>query len=413
MKKRLFCIPLWGIIALSLSSCRSEDTIVQQAQKGEVSKKFEVFTPKKSGEFIDYAKGFAYLTQRYDKLKKTNLSGINNKHIIGNLNASTEKIASTFKSNDPYIEFNVPSETIIGKNGEKWIAFPKVKDNKVIGFLITMLVKDGTYVKYNTYGEQDEWYKQNVSIFQEALDQYLQKSKGLKLSASINPIASGDIPGVTIQGRPKPRPNNPRPDWSPEQEPMEGGGSCDAHEDCAAPEPGGGNPTTENSEMPPPPERPVTDLKKYLECLDSRQPANIKVFANTTGLIGHAFISIQQGFNIRTFGFYPENSFPQNVDGPGIMGDNSEDHYDAMIDMGTVSAEQLQHIIRKTTEYNDRAYSLYYSNCANFAMDVMQIIKPSVKESTWEKPGTIEDQIVKNGGVKQSGKGPATHVNCN
>ncbi|HFK5554267.1 TPA: hypothetical protein ACGZ9Q_002328 [Elizabethkingia anophelis] len=165
--------------------------------------------------------------------------------------------------------------------------------------------------------------------------------------------------------------------------------------------------------MPPPPERPITDLKKYLECLDSRQQANIKVYANTTGMIGHAFISIQQGFNIRTFGFYPEKSFPQNVDGPGIMGDNSGDHYDAVLNMGTISPEQLQHILRKASEYNDRAYSLYYSNCANFAMDVMQIIKPSIQESNWEKPGTVADQIVKNGGTKQSGEGPITHVNCN
>ncbi|MCT3958857.1 hypothetical protein HZQ27_07015 [Elizabethkingia anophelis] len=165
--------------------------------------------------------------------------------------------------------------------------------------------------------------------------------------------------------------------------------------------------------MPPPPKNPINDLKKYLECLDSRQPANIKVFANTTGLIGHAFISIQQGFNIRTFGFYPENSFPQNVDGPGIMGDNSGDHYDAVLNMGSVSPEQLQHILRKASEYNDQAYSLYYSNCANFAMDVMQIIKPSIQESKWEKPGTVQDQILKNGGIKESGEGPVTHVNCN
>lgn len=178
---------------------------------------------------------------------------------------------------------------------------------------------------------------------------------------------------------------------------------------------GGGTPILIPADMvmPPPPERPITDLKKYLECLDSRQQANIKVYANTTGMIGHAFISIQQGFNIRTFGFYPEKSFPQNVDGPGIMGDNTGDHYDAVLNMGTISPEQLQHILRKASEYNDRAYSLYYSNCANFAMDVMQIIKPSIQESNWEKPGTVADQIVKNGGTKQSGEGPITHVNCN
>ncbi|MDE5429843.1 hypothetical protein [Elizabethkingia meningoseptica] len=165
--------------------------------------------------------------------------------------------------------------------------------------------------------------------------------------------------------------------------------------------------------MPPPPERPIKNLKEYLGCLDQKSSANIKVFANTTGMVGHAFISIQQGFNIRTFGFYPENIFPENISGPGIMGDNSTDHYDVVLNMGTVTPAQLQHIIRKAAEYNDQAYSLYYSNCANFTMDVMQIIKPSIQESNWEKPGTVSDQMIKNGGVKQSGEGPATHINCN
>ena len=241
MKKRLLCIPLLGVLAMSLSSCRSEDTIVQQTQNNEASKQFSVFTPKKTGEIIDYAKGFAYLMQRYDKLKKTNLSGMNNKHIIGNLNASTEKNTSVFQNSESYVEFNIPSETIIQENGDKWVVFPKVKDNKVIGLIASILTHNGTYVKYNVYGEQNEWYKQNASLFQDALDNYKLQLKRLNLSASINPVADYNIPGVTVPGKPKLPQQPDRPGWRPDQEPD--GGGCSTYEDCSAPDfdPGGGS----------------------------------------------------------------------------------------------------------------------------------------------------------------------------
>ncbi|OBS12696.1 hypothetical protein ATE49_04230 [Elizabethkingia miricola] len=241
MKKKILFIPLLGILAMSLSSCRSEDAIVQQTQNKEASKNFAVFTPKKTGETIDYAKGFAYLMQRYDRLRKTNLSGINNKHIIGNLSASTEKNASIFQDAESYVEFNIPSEIIIKENGDKWVVFPKVKGGKVIGLVAAILTQNGTYVKYNVYGEQNEWYKQNASLFQDALDKYKQQIKHLNLSASINPVADYNIPGVTVPGKPKLPEKPDQPGWRPDIEP--GGGGCNAHEDCSDPSidaPGGG-----------------------------------------------------------------------------------------------------------------------------------------------------------------------------
>ena len=170
MKKRLLCIPLWGILALFLSSCRSEDTIVQQNQNKEASKHFSVFTPKKTGETIDYAKGFAYLMQRYDKLQKTNLSGINNQSVIGNLNASTEKNTAVFQNIESHVVFNIRSQTITEENGDKWVVFPKVQGNKVIALVTATLTQNGTYVQYETFGESNEWFKKNVTVFQEALN---------------------------------------------------------------------------------------------------------------------------------------------------------------------------------------------------------------------------------------------------
>lgn len=119
MKKHLFYPSLWGILILSLlSSCRTEDGAITQKQLED--KRFAVFVPK-SGESINYAKGFAFLMQRYDNLHKTNLSGINNnKPIIGNLNtsASINQSTSTIQSNEAYVEFGVHTKTFTEKNGD-------------------------------------------------------------------------------------------------------------------------------------------------------------------------------------------------------------------------------------------------------------------------------------------------------
>ncbi|EQB90972.1 hypothetical protein C874_14775 [Elizabethkingia anophelis 502] len=338
-------------------------------------------------------------------------------------------IKSTQIKGEPFWDYAMT----MGQFNESYLEVPVVNQEKVVQIL--RVIRKGSQVYFGSNSEE----KASLDFFQQLIFGKYTKIKAEeerkgKVNSGGGATAYGEVVCTTRKISMWYPDNNNNPDgsghWESKYETK-----CewvekekvDTIDPCVGPEcvgggglPEGGNPgfpypdtPPTDMVMPPPPKNPINDLKKYLECLDSRQPANIKVFANTTGLIGHAFISIQQGFNIRTFGFYPENSFPQNVDGPGIMGDNSGDHYDAVLNMGSVSPEQLQHILRKASEYNDQAYSLYYSNCANFAMDVMQIIKPSIQESKWEKPRTVQDQILKNGGIKESGEGPVTHVNCN
>ncbi|HIB8182307.1 TPA: hypothetical protein ACWX1I_003726 [Elizabethkingia anophelis] len=190
MKKRLFCSVLWGIVALStLSSCRTEDNITQQ--KEEKDMRFAVFVPQ-SEKTINYANGFAYLMQRYDNLHKTNLSGVvNNNPVIGNFNASTDKSASIAQPLGSYIEFRIHSQTIIEKNGDKWVVFPRVEGEKVIGLLLAILSNKETNVSFKTIDSQTQWYSDNIGKFQDAFTNYRKRSKFLNLSASINPIADG------------------------------------------------------------------------------------------------------------------------------------------------------------------------------------------------------------------------------
>ncbi|PSD43674.1 hypothetical protein C7E23_15490 [Elizabethkingia anophelis] len=63
------------------------------------------------------------------------------------------------------------------ENGDKWVAFPKVKGGKVIGLVTATLVQNGTYVKYNSFGEQDEWYKQKCIYFSRSVKSISAKIK--------------------------------------------------------------------------------------------------------------------------------------------------------------------------------------------------------------------------------------------
>lgn len=190
MKKHLFYPCLLGILTLTtLSSCRTEDGAITQKQLED--KRFAVFVPK-SSETVNYANGFAYLMQRYDNLHKTNLTGVvNNNPVIGNLNASTNKNASITQPYASYVEFRIHSQTVTGKDGDKWVVFPKIEGNRVTGLILAFLSNKETNVSYKTIDSQTEWYSENIGKFQDAFTSFQKRIKFLNLSASINPMADG------------------------------------------------------------------------------------------------------------------------------------------------------------------------------------------------------------------------------
>ncbi|WP_411898127.1 hypothetical protein [Elizabethkingia occulta] len=435
MRKKLLFVPLWGIFTLSLlSSCRSEDGAIQQKQIED--NRFATFIPK-SGKTINYADGFASLMKRYDNLHKTNLSGINNKPVIGTL-ASNDKNASLFQNGESYVESNIRSQTVTEKDDIKWVAFPKVQGNKVVSLVVGILSEKGTRVNYRTFGNGDDLYKGNVILFQAALDRRLKKTSKLALNASLNPIALADPEGCSdpysvnydpkckdieevIITKPKPLTKEPNPSPSPPPFPTDPDGRCGDYGDCSESSGNGSggesSPNTSDVIEFIKPKYFIFNLKRYLSCLNLNQPANLQVFAESmdNDWPGHAFISITQGSNVLTFGFYPNNpdgKISKSIISDGIMGDNSESTYTSRKNYGQISSDQLRQIVDAALVFDQRDYNISDTNCSTFAMLVMTIAgekNPPVHPST---PNNIIRRFG-NGEIKEKGKGPNTQRTCN
>ncbi|QLC66138.1 hypothetical protein LPB248_07550 [Flavobacterium sp. LPB0248] len=161
---------------------------------------------------------------------------------------------------------------------------------------------------------------------------------------------------------------------------------------------GTGGSASGNPIMPPPPKLPISDIKKFLSCLNTAASANLTVYAEKTDLsnlnVGHAFISISQGNNIMTYGFYPENGYDKSFIGPGIMGNNGGDFYNVSGNIGQITPKQLQQIISLSVKYQNSWYDIDTNNCSDFAADVLNIVGVASNNS-FETPSTVANTLQK------------------
>lgn len=157
------------------------------------------------------------------------------------------------------------------------------------------------------------------------------------------------------------------------------------------------------------PENPIENVTEFLECLDTNQGAEITVYVTEPNpgsgdthsgtFVGHTFVSISQGSNANTFGFYPvsSNIYPLvNPSSDSTLGNDgvAPEPYTASIST-TVSASQLQQIIDLSINHNP-TYHLDNYNCTDFAIDIGNLgglnLPPS--NGTWpggrgSNPGTL------------------------
>ncbi|RXM42996.1 hypothetical protein [Flavobacterium sp. YO64] len=185
--------------------------------------------------------------------------------------------------------------------------------------------------------------------------------------------------------------------YTPRGKDITGGSSADYTSGYVGDGGTGGN-ASGNPIMPPPPKLPISDIKKFLSCLNTATSANLTVYAEKTNLakvnVGHAFISISQGNNVMIYGFYPENGYDKSFSGPGIMGENGEHAYDVSGNIGQITPQQLQKIISLSEKYQNSWYDLDANNCSDFTADVLNIVGVASNNS-FETPGTVANTLQK------------------
>lgn len=198
-----------------------------------------------------------------------------------------------------------------------------------------------------------------------------------------------------------------------------GSGNPDQMEICH-PEVCGGGGGSYNPELepilvpPPPPHTPIPDMKKYLSCLNINQSANLKVYAQTMGNgngVGHAFISITQGNNVMTFGFYPKLGFPYNSTGPGIFGDNSGTFYNYGWNAGTITPTQLQQIIGISIAFSESDYNVMLNNCSDFATYALMVAGINCNTDYVDTPNTVAN-LISPLAQSSNSYGPQTNRTC-
>lgn len=422
-------LQIFGIatfLAILCISCRPEDDITENTPLPiESANKFSIFTNKtdnsffsKSDHSFDYSNAFAFMSHRYDSINGTNITGLVNttnvvKHNIG------KKQNYIVRNNEAYIDFRFHSEVIEYENGDIVVIYPKLNNGVVIDLVITVLSKNYTQLHYKKILQSDETFFDNIAAFQNYYDLNASgnmKPSSRKSSTFARDETETDIEGIVIiKKKKKPYETSGNGDGGEENN----GGGCAVHNDCEEDGPSGGGggggdngDETNNVVMPPPPDAPITDIAKFLSCLNITQPANLKVFTQNmqSSFPGHAFISITQGNNTMTVGFYPKNPFPSTLNGPSTFGDDSNHPYDNNWNAGQISSLQLQQIIAQTIAFSHSNYGLNNNNCSDYVNYVLQIAGINTTAGGVDTPNSITGLFPSGRNV--SGNAPQSNRTC-
>jgi hypothetical protein len=149
------------------------------------------------------------------------------------------------------------------------------------------------------------------------------------------------------------------------------------------------------------PDNPVTDIRQYLKCFDTNQPATLTVYARQPVLgtndtytfhgikpdVGHAFISITQNGTTRVFGFYPTSPISFMIDAPGMWGDNSQIPYTGSAS-ARINAGNLWSLMQYIYSLEGKDYKLATFNCTDFAINAAQAAGINLPD-TWGRWGGI------------------------
>ncbi|RKE90999.1 hypothetical protein [Ichthyenterobacterium magnum] len=186
------------------------------------------------------------------------------------------------------------------------------------------------------------------------------------------------------------------------------------------------------------PDLPIIDVQDFLECFDVTQDAVLTIYVEEPnpgsgqthqgGFVGHTFISISQGVNTSTYGYYPDetNIYPViNESSIAVLGDdgNGLEHFSASIST-TITANQLEQIINHSINHT-ATYNLNTYNCTDFAIDAGNLggLNLPASNGVWlggngSNPGTlgmyIRSATTTNNTIinTNGGTAPATNKGC-
>lgn len=155
------------------------------------------------------------------------------------------------------------------------------------------------------------------------------------------------------------------------------------------------------------PDDPIDDMAAFLDCFDSSGQTTVTIYADQPdpdnpdrdhwmGDVGHAFITIEQGGNRVSYGFYPESGWGLFGSTTGVMGNDQSHGYDVSIST-TVSGAILTDLMNLSITFAESSYNLQSSNCTNFVVQAANLVGFDIPI----------DQCIGSYGVGQSGASPA------
>ncbi|WP_313097077.1 hypothetical protein [Empedobacter sp.] len=246
-----------------ISSCTTDDQLIETTQRKEEKNTFVTFSKnnnlssKTSNVDFNYAMKFSYLLQRYDSIHNTNISGLINSTNTFMYNKSVKQ-NFIIENKDFYVESRVFSKVMEEENGDKWIVFPKIRNEKVESFLIGLLSKNETELHFYTFNNTTDFYKDNSTAFQNKFNSILNplqnKSGNGGFDCGYGDQAPCDLGGVVVT----PNPGSNGPGWSGGGG-ESGGGGCAAYQDCEYVDPDGNGGGNGNSSP-----NPCEDIKKQI-----------------------------------------------------------------------------------------------------------------------------------------------------
>ncbi len=127
----------------------------------------------------------------------------------------------------------------------------------------------------------------------------------------------------------------------------------------------------------------IENIYDHLKCLDPAKPAKFTIYVDQPlpgtnyhvyalndngGIVGHSFLSIEQGGYIRTVGFYPkETAGPYNPEDPMQFKDNAGKGYDVSVSFN-ISATEMDSLLTYIKDKTPYLYDLNTFNCTNWVI---------------------------------------------